>query len=92
MIVAAAVTVAATEGGTQLTATGRAPETVEVYNPSTTVTVYLGASGVTTTDGYPLLPGGRFAVDLGLGEELYGIVASSTQAVRVFRRIGTSGD
>ena len=27
-----------------------------------------------------------------LGEELYGIVASATQAVRVFRRIGTSGD
>jgi hypothetical protein len=48
-------------------------------------TVYLGGSGVTTANGYPLDPGEKLASDGGTEYEgnLYGIVASGTNAVRV---------
>lgn len=45
--------------------------------------VYIGASGVTTANGYPLDPGREMSADLGPGDALYGIVASGTVECRV---------
>ena len=64
---------------------GRAPASCRVWNNSVTV-VYIGGSGVDTTDGYPICtdtascPEAAITVD---GNGLYGIVAASTQDVNV---------
>lgn len=50
-----------------------------VTNPSTSVTVYIGGSGVTTGNGQPLLPG--CSLTLPVVSAVYGIVASSTQTI-----------
>jgi hypothetical protein len=52
---------------------------VVITNPSTTVTVFIGGSGVTTGNGQELLPGN--SVTLPVVSAVYGIVASSTQTV-----------
>ena len=66
---------------------GRDGQTVLVQNPAGGVNVYLGGTGVTTTAyGYLLIGGSAFAIDLLDGESLYGVVASSTQAVGVLRQ------
>ena len=62
-------------------------EAVSIYNNGA-ATVYLGASGVTTADGYPLAAGEHIAVDLERGESVYGIVASGTVEVRVLEAGG----
>lgn len=49
------------------------------------VTVFLGASGVTTGSGFGLAAGTSMALDLQPGESLYGIVASGTATVSVLR-------
>lgn len=46
-------------------------------------TIYLGGSGVTTVNGYPLGVGSDVAVQLAPNETLYGIVAASTESARV---------
>lgn len=57
-----------------------------VQNPSSSTTVYIGGTGVTTTDyGVALAGGADISIDLLQGEILYGIVASSTQNVNVLR-------
>lgn len=55
---------------------------VALYNAGA-ATVYVGGSAVTTSIGFPLAAGGTLSLDLAAGEELYGIVASSTCAVNV---------
>jgi hypothetical protein len=52
---------------------------VLITNPSTTVTVYIGGSGVTTGNGQALTPG--CSLSLPIVGAVYGIVASSTQTV-----------
>jgi hypothetical protein len=52
---------------------------VLITNPSTTVTVYIGGSGVTTGNGQALLPG--CSLTLPIVGAVYGIVATSTQTV-----------
>lgn len=64
---------------------------VLLYNPSTSVTVYLGGSDVTAdttagTGGLPLLPLEKLWVPCGPSEGLYGRVASGTQSVNVMRQ------
>lgn len=56
---------------------------VAIYNNGS-VTVYIGASNVTTSNGVPV-PAGTWgpSVDLATNESLYGIVASGTCEVRV---------
>lgn len=50
-------------------------------------TVYLGPAGVTTSSGVPLAAGASVSInDLAAGERIYGIVASSTNEVRVLRQ------
>lgn len=50
-------------------------------------TVYLGPAGVTTATGLPLAAGASVSINsLVGGEVLYGIVAASTNEVRVLRQ------
>jgi hypothetical protein len=52
---------------------------VLITNPSSTVTVYIGGSGVTTSNGQELLPG--CSITMPVVSAIYGIVATSTQTV-----------
>jgi len=66
---------------------GKDGQTISVQNPSTTVTVYLGGEGVTTTSyGYALGVVSDMSIDLQDGEKLYAVVASSTLTVNVLRQ------
>ena len=66
---------------------GKDGQTVSVQNPSTSVIVYLGGAGVTTTSyGYALGTSSDMSVDLQTGEELYAVVAASTLTVNVLRQ------
>jgi hypothetical protein len=68
-------------------ADGRDGQTISIQVPTAGATVYLGGSGVTTTSyGYELLGGTNFSVELQQGEQVFGVVASSTQTVNVFRQ------
>ena len=74
---------------TQLTsdADGRDGQTISIQVPASGATVFLGGAGVTTASyGYELLGGTSFAVELQQGEQVFGVVASSTQTVNVFRQ------
>lgn len=63
---------------------GRDGQTVLIQNPAGGPSVKLGGVGVTTASyGYILGSGSDFSIDLQSGEALYGVVASSTQAVSV---------
>ena len=61
---------------------------VAVYNNGS-VTVYVGDSGVTTSNGFPLAAGSSMSFEIDTepgdlpGDALYGIVASGTAEVRV---------
>lgn len=52
---------------------------VLITNPSSTVTVYIGGSGVTTGNGQELLPG--CSLTLPIVSAVYGIVATGSQTV-----------
>jgi hypothetical protein len=82
---AAAVTVGTTP--TRLTSDDRADspdgQTVVIYNNGA-APLYVGASDVTTTDGFPVEYGQSRSFPLAAGEELYGI-AEAGLAVRVLR-------
>jgi hypothetical protein len=52
---------------------------VIITNPSSTTTVYIGGSGVTTSNGQELLP--NQSLTLPVVSAIYGVVASSTQTV-----------
>lgn len=49
--------------------------------------IFLGGSGVTTVTGYSLAAGASlpWAVQLGVGEALYGVVAAATENAKVLR-------
>jgi hypothetical protein len=67
---------------TRLSSTALVDQTVVVQNPDSTVTVYLGGSGVTTSSyGYALGPGQSFTLQLTVAEGLFGVVASSSLTV-----------
>jgi hypothetical protein len=59
--------------------------TVLLRVPAGGVTVYVGGADVTTATGYPVAAGDALALDLAENEVVYGVVASSTQAVNVIR-------
>jgi hypothetical protein len=66
---------------------GKDGQTISVQVPTSGATVYLGGEGVTTTSyGYELIQGTSFSVELQDDEKLYGVVASSTQTVNIFRQ------
>lgn len=86
MIESASVTVATTATALNV-AEGSASDRVSVLVavPTGGATVFVGGSGVTTANGYPITAGTSIALDLNSGEVAYGIVAASTQAVAVLR-------
>ena len=53
---------------------------VAVTNTSSE-TVYLGPSGVTTSNGYPLAQNAAIGIELQASEKLYGIVGTGTSTV-----------
>jgi hypothetical protein len=66
---------------------GKDGQSILVQNPSATITVYLGGAGVTTTSyGFALGINSDMSIDLQTGEELYGVVASSTLTVNILRQ------
>jgi hypothetical protein len=66
---------------------GKDGSRISVQNPTGGSTVYLGASGVTTSSyGFLLAAGTTFSIELNQGEALFGVVASSTQSVAVLRQ------
>jgi hypothetical protein len=71
------VSVAAT--ATQIIGSNSARQGVLITNPSTSVTVYIGASGVTASTGAILPP--LSSVVIPVTGPIYGIVSSSTQNV-----------
>lgn len=82
----AAVTVATTETAlTALEGAGSDAVTVRVSVVAAGQTVYVGPTGVTTATGYPIATGAADTFTLGQGDRLFGIVAATTQAVRVLR-------
>lgn len=68
---------------TALPATALSGRRLVVVRNAGSVTVYLGASDVTTTAGWPLEPGWSLQLALGAELAIYGIVASGSGAVRV---------
>ena len=61
------------------------PDQVVISVPTGGATVYLGDASVTAATGFPVAAGGVFKWAL-TGESIYGIVASSTQAVNIAER------
>ena len=49
-----------------------------------TATIFLGDDAVTTTDGYPLKPNESLPMNIEDDLDVYGIVASGTQNLRIF--------
>lgn len=81
-----AVTVAATATVLATAAADRDGMKVKVQVPTGGQTVFLGGSDVTTVNGYAVATGTEaHELTLGRGEILYGIVAATTQAVRVLK-------
>jgi hypothetical protein len=66
-------------GSTQIIAANTSRSGVLITNPSSTVTVYIGNSGLTTSTGAILPPSS--SLTLPVTSAIYGIVASSTQTV-----------
>lgn len=80
------VTVGTTATVISTAANDRDGHSVLVQNPSASTVVYIGGAGVTTSSyGVALAGGSDISIDLQQGEILYGVVASSTQAVNVLR-------
>ncbi len=74
------LTVAASGGG-------KDGSTILIQNPTGGQSVYLGGAGVTTASyGHILASGSSIAIELNQDEALYGVVASSTQSVPIFRQ------
>jgi hypothetical protein len=57
-------------------------KSVAVQVPVTGVVVYVGGADVTTANGFEVALGATISVDL-TGDELWAVVASGTQTVRV---------
>lgn len=79
---ARAVTVASTptliaSGGARIS-----PDVVRIKVPTGGATVYVGAANVSTATGYPVAATETFEWSMA-GEAIYGVVASSTQAVNI---------
>lgn len=54
---------------------------VTIRNMSANRSVFLGTSEVTTSNGYELVKDSSLELNLGPGEEIYGVVAQDTETV-----------
>jgi len=75
-----AVTVAAS--ATLLSAANTDRQSIGIYNNDASVTMYIGDSGVTTTNGYPIPAGGQAFFDKSTAA-IYGIVAAGSINARI---------
>lgn len=82
-----AVTVGVTPTLLSSGGTSSIPKSTAIQVPADGVNVFLGGPDVTTANGIALVPGAVFTIDL-MGDEIHGVVATGTQAVRVMRRDG----
>ena len=57
---------------------------VIVKNIDASIDVYVGAAGVTSSDGMPLEPGQSMTIDKSAAAALYAVAASGTPALRTF--------
>ena len=57
-----------------------------IYNNGA-ATIYLGASDVTTTTGYPLAAGAEISLDVGMNVIVYARIAAGTANVRVLEGV-----
>lgn len=78
----ASTAVSVTTSATQLLAASSTRRSVGIYNNGTQI-VYVGASGVTTSAGFPVSAGGSLFLDKAAAAAVYAISASGTQNVRV---------
>lgn len=86
-IEAAAVTVATTATALNAAEGAQSDRVSLLVSNVGSATVYLGPSGVTTSSGVPLAAGASVSInDLDPAERVYGIVAASTNEVRVLRQ------
>ncbi len=76
------VSVTVTDSATLLVAKDDKPRTVYLHN-SAGVTVYVGGSSVTTSNGFHLGNGESQELFVPTNEQVYGIVASGSHAVKV---------
>lgn len=66
---------------------GKDGSTILIQNPTGGQVVFLGGAGVTTASyGFKLAIDSNISIELNQGEEVYGVVASSTQSVAVLRQ------
>ena len=80
-VTSAGVLIVAAANATSYSAERPAPSrNVQIINNGS-ATVYLGASGVTTATGYALASGATLNFAIHEDEAIYGIVASTSQAV-----------
>ena len=77
-----ASTTSVTTTATAIPATALSGRRSMVIHNNGTVTVFLGSSAVTTSNGLPLAAAEKQGLDLDDGVVLYGIVASGTADVR----------
>lgn len=85
---AAAVAPSVGTAATLLTTTvdsSRGTQGVVVAVPAGGVTVFVGGASVTAAAGFPVAAGSSLSVDLDNGEQLFGVVASGSQAVNVLQ-------
>jgi hypothetical protein len=71
--------ISVTSSGVLIIAANAARAGVIITNPSATLTVYIGTSGVTTGNGFPLGPGAN--VTLPVVSDVYGITSSTSVTV-----------
>ena len=79
------VTTTATVIASGAAGTAHYPCAVGIQVPEGGQTVYVGGPDVTSSNGWAVAAGTEFFIDVA-GEDVYGIVAATTQAVRVLRR------
>jgi hypothetical protein len=78
--------VSVTSTATLLVAANIMDQTVWIHN-SGGGTLYIGASNVTTSNGYKLDNDDKMQIPVGDNEGLYGIVASGTNTVFVLKQV-----
>ena len=77
--------VSVTTTATLLVAANTMDQTVWIHNSGGAL--YIGASNVTTTNGYKLDTDDKMELPVGDNEALYGIVASGTNTVFVLKQV-----
>jgi hypothetical protein len=79
--------VTVTTSPTLLVAASSSPVLVHLHLHNNTDNVFIGNSGVTTSNGLRLIKQDSFEVNLAPGNELYAIITTSTATVSVLKQV-----